>query len=67
LAGLKTAIIIRNPLEVAYSMHKRSAISYALGLRLWETHNRRLLANAHPDKHQTYARRLLVTLTILLE
>jgi GT2 family glycosyltransferase/glycosyltransferase involved in cell wall biosynthesis len=44
LPGLKTVIIIRNPLEVAYSMHKRNGTSYTLGLRLWEIYNRRLLA-----------------------
>jgi hypothetical protein len=36
LPGLKTIIIVRNPLEAAYSMHKRNGTSYALGLRLWE-------------------------------
>ena len=43
LPGLKTIIMIRNPLEVAYSMHKRNGTSYALGLRLWEIYNRRML------------------------
>jgi GT2 family glycosyltransferase/glycosyltransferase involved in cell wall biosynthesis len=50
LPGLKTIIIIRNPLEVAYSMHKRNGTSYALGLRLWEIYNRRLLAETSPDE-----------------
>jgi hypothetical protein len=50
LPGLKTVIIFRNPLEVAYSMHKRNATSYALGLRLWEIYNRRLLADTDPDE-----------------
>ena len=40
----------RNPLEVAYSMHKRNGTSYALGLRLWEIYNRRLLADTDPQK-----------------
>lgn len=44
LPGLKSVIIVRNPLEVAYSMHKRNGTSYALGIRLWEIYNRRLLA-----------------------
>jgi len=48
LPGLKTIIIIRNPLEVAYSMHKRNGTSYALGLRLWEIYNRHLLAETSP-------------------
>lgn len=50
LAGLKTVVIVRHPLEVAYSMHKRNGTSYALGLRLWEIYNRRLLAHNKPNK-----------------
>src|SRR6476620_6569071 len=46
LPGLKTLIIVRNPLEVAYSMRKRNGTSYAFGLRLWEIYNRRLLEAA---------------------
>src|SRR3954462_2308290 len=43
LPSLKTLIVVRNPLEVAYSMRKRNGTSYAFGLRLWEIYNRRLL------------------------
>jgi len=50
LPGLKTIIIIRNPLEAAYSMQKRNGTSYALGLRLWEIYNRRLLAETSPGE-----------------
>ena len=50
LPGLKTIIIVRNPLEAAYSMHKRNGTSYALGLRLWEIYNRRLLADTRPEE-----------------
>jgi GT2 family glycosyltransferase/glycosyltransferase involved in cell wall biosynthesis len=46
LPGLKTLIIVRNPLEVAYSMGKRNGTSYAFGLRLWEIYNRRLIETA---------------------
>ncbi len=46
LPDLKTLIIVRNPLEVAYSMRKRNGTSYAFGLRLWEIYNRRLLEGA---------------------
>ena len=49
LPGLKTLIIVRNPLEVAYSMRKRNGTSYAFGLRLWEIYNRRLIEAA--SKH----------------
>jgi GT2 family glycosyltransferase/glycosyltransferase involved in cell wall biosynthesis len=47
--GLKTLIMVRNPLEVAYSMRERNGTSYAFGLRLWEIYNRRLIeaANKH--------------------
>ena len=50
LPGLKPVVIVRNPLEVAYSMHKRNGTSYALGLRLWEIYNRRILANTQPNE-----------------
>ncbi|MGC2625575.1 MAG: glycosyltransferase [Candidatus Udaeobacter sp.] len=43
LPDLRTLIIVRNPLEVAYSMRKRNGTSYAFGLRLWEIYNRRLI------------------------
>ncbi len=46
LPGLKTLIIVRNPLEVAYSMRQRNGTSYAFGLRLWEIYNRRLIEAA---------------------
>lgn len=46
LPGLKTLMIVRNPLEVAYSMRKRNGTSYAFGLRLWEIYNRRLIDTA---------------------
>ena len=45
LPDLRTVIIVRNPLEVAYSMHQRNGTSYAFGLRLWEIYNRQLLAH----------------------
>jgi GT2 family glycosyltransferase/glycosyltransferase involved in cell wall biosynthesis len=49
LPGLKTLIMVRNPLEVAHSMRERNETSYSLGLRLWEIYNRRLIetANGH--------------------
>src|SRR5438876_4977560 len=46
LSGLKTLIIVRNPLEVAYSMRQRNGTSYSFGLRLWEIYNRRLIETA---------------------
>jgi GT2 family glycosyltransferase/glycosyltransferase involved in cell wall biosynthesis len=50
LPDLKTLIIVRNPLEVAYSMRERNGTSYAFGLRLWEIYNRRLIEVA--GKHE---------------
>jgi GT2 family glycosyltransferase/glycosyltransferase involved in cell wall biosynthesis len=41
--GLKTIIVVRNPLEVAQSMRKRNGTSYSFGLRLWEIYNRRVI------------------------
>ena len=50
LPRMKTVVMVRNPLEVAYSMRKRNGTSYAFGLRLWEIYNRRLIETA--DKHE---------------
>jgi GT2 family glycosyltransferase/glycosyltransferase involved in cell wall biosynthesis/predicted nucleic acid-binding Zn-ribbon protein len=43
LPKLKTLIVVRNPLEVAYSMRERNGTSYSFGLRLWEIYNQRLI------------------------
>jgi len=44
LPGLKVLVIVRNPLEVAYSLRNRNEdTSYPFGLRLWEIYNRRLI------------------------
>ena len=48
--GLKTLIVVRNPLEVAYSMRERNGTSFSLGLRLWEIYNRRLLEIANEQQ-----------------
>jgi GT2 family glycosyltransferase/glycosyltransferase involved in cell wall biosynthesis len=53
LPGLKTLIIIRNPLEVAHSMRERNGTSYSLGLRLWEIYNRRLIGS-EPNRLVTH-------------
>jgi len=50
LPGLKTLIVVRNPLEVAYSMRERNGTSYSLGLRLWEIYNRRLIETANQQQ-----------------
>jgi O-antigen biosynthesis protein len=46
LPGMKTLIVVRNPLEVAYSMKERNGTSYSFGLRLWEIYNRRVIEAA---------------------
>src|SRR5207244_11812209 len=45
--GLKTLIIVRNPLEVAHSMRERNGTSYSFGLRLWEIYNWSLIEAAN--------------------
>ena len=50
LPGLKTLIVVRNPLEVAYSMRERNGTSFSLGLRLWEIYNRRLIEKANEQQ-----------------
>jgi len=46
LPDLKTLIVVRNPLEVAYSMRERNGTSYSFGLRLWEIYSRRVIEAA---------------------
>ena len=43
LPGLKTVVVVRNPLEVAHSMRERNGTSYSFGVRLWEIYNRRVI------------------------
>ncbi len=47
LPGMKTLIVVRNPLEVAQSMKKRNGTSYSFGVRLWEIYNRRVIETAN--------------------
>src|SRR5437660_12509488 len=51
LPGLKTLIVVRNPLEVAHSMRERNGTSYSFALRLWEIYNRRLVKVANEKDH----------------
>jgi hypothetical protein len=50
LRGLKTVILVRNPLEVAHSMRRRNGTSYSFGLRLWEIYNRRLIETVKDEQ-----------------
>lgn len=55
LPGVKTVFVVRNPLEVAHSMHERNGTSYSFGLRLWEIYNRRLIeASSGKDRLVTH-------------
>ena len=40
----REVVCLRNPLEVALSLHERNGVSYALGLNLWKAYNERILA-----------------------
>src|SRR5262249_8371906 len=51
LPELKVLVIVRNPLEVAYSLRNRNEdTSYSFGLRLWEIYNRRLIDTSKARK-----------------
>jgi len=50
LPGLKTVVVVRNPLEVAHSMRERNGTSYSFGLRLWEIYNRRVIETANTQE-----------------
>jgi GT2 family glycosyltransferase len=55
LPGMKTLVMVRNPLEVAHSMKERNGTSYSFGLRLWEIYNRRLMnAASESDRLVTH-------------
>jgi GT2 family glycosyltransferase len=49
LPELKVVVCLRNPLEVALSLHQRY-MSYSTALELWETYNRRLLESTAPER-----------------
>ena len=40
---LRTIAVVRNPLEVVTSLHRRNAFSTALGLTLWQIYAERIL------------------------
>jgi hypothetical protein len=51
LPELNVLVIVRNPLEVAYSLRNRNEdTSYSFGLRLWEIYNRRLIETTNAKK-----------------
>src|SRR5262249_29425731 len=50
LPDLKVVTCVRNPLDVASSLHHRGFSSYSFGLALWRTYNERLLADSSPNR-----------------
>jgi hypothetical protein len=47
---LQTIVVVRNPLEVATSLHRRNAFTTALGLTLWQIYAERILDETLPDE-----------------
>ena len=50
LPDIRVVGCVRNPLEVALSLHRRNYFSYERGLSLWLEYNQRLLEAAPPDQ-----------------
>jgi hypothetical protein len=48
--GLRVVGCVRNPLEVALSLHRRNFFSYEHGLSLWLDYNQRLLEAVPPEQ-----------------
>ena len=46
---LRTVAVVRNPLEVVISLHRRNAFSTALGLTLWQIYAERILDDTSLD------------------
>jgi hypothetical protein len=45
---LRTIIVVRNPLEAAYSLRQRNGVSFRLALSLWEVYNQYALSATTP-------------------
>jgi hypothetical protein len=50
LGPLRTVFVVRNPLEVIVSLHRRNGFSVALALTLWRLYTERLLADTSPGE-----------------
>jgi hypothetical protein len=50
LGPLRTVLVVRNPLEVVTSLHRRNGFSIALSLTLWQIYAERVLAATSPDR-----------------
>ncbi len=49
LGPLRTVVVVRNPLEVVTSLHRRNGFSIALGLTLWQIYAERILTGTSHD------------------
>lgn len=50
LGSVKAIAVVRNPLEVVTSLHRRNGFSIALSLTLWQIYAERILADTTPDE-----------------
>lgn len=50
LGPLRTVLVVRNPLEVVTSLHRRNGFSIALSLTLWQIYAERVLASTSPER-----------------
>jgi hypothetical protein len=50
LGPLRTIAVVRNPLEVVTSLHRRNGFSIALSLTLWQIYAERLLHDTAPEE-----------------
>jgi hypothetical protein len=50
LGPLRTIFVVRNPLEVIVSLHRRNGFSVALALTLWGLYTERFLVGTSPDE-----------------
>ena len=49
IGPMRVIAVVRNPLEVVTSLHRRNGFSMALGLTLWQLYAERMLADTSPD------------------
>lgn len=50
LGPIRTVLVVRNPLEVVTSLHRRNGFSVALSLTLWQIYAERSLAATAPER-----------------
>jgi hypothetical protein len=50
LGPIKVIAVVRNPLEVVTSLHRRNGFSIALSLTLWQIYAERILADSTPEE-----------------